>query len=621
MEPGFGTSGFSDALVVLGAAGIVIPAFARMKITPVIGFILVGIIAGPFVLGAMAHRHAWLHLLSISDAQRIEPFAEFGIILLLFSAGLHISFRRLRSMGRTAFGLGSAELIGCAVLIMAGLVVAGAPLPSAIALGLALALSSTALVLPISGIEGPVGKSAFAMLMFEDLALVPLIFVIELIGGHAEMADLVRTGLLGLVVVAAMLAVGRFALTGLFAQAARTKNPELFLAISLLTVILASLATAAVGLSPLLGALIAGVLIAETDYHAEVEAITAPLAGLALGIFLITVGMRIDLHALIADWPLILGAAALVLLVKAAITGLLLRLSGVRSATAVEVGVLMASPSETSLIVLATAASAGLVTGAQAGFWTTVTAIGLTVTPLLGAAGRLMSRKVDSGPVGEVASAAGRTVIFGFGRVGRVVADMLHEHDRPYLAVDSDVDAVRRARDDGYEVLFGDVSRQELVDQLQLGHAAALVLTMDDPVQVARIAKRVRGWVPKLPIIARARDTAHAARLYKAGVTDAVPETLEASLQLSEAVLVDIGLPMGPVIASIHEKRSQLRAKIMQEAEMAEVPRLGRRRLRDVNPPRNGEVAGARSTTDGGAAKLRPLHHPPDGPPRRSGED
>jgi CPA2 family monovalent cation:H+ antiporter-2 len=591
MEPGFGTSGFSDALVVLGAAGIVIPAFARMKITPVIGFILVGIIAGPFVLGAMAHRHAWLHLLSISDAQRIEPFAEFGIILLLFSAGLHISFRRLGSMGRTAFGLGSAELIGCAALIMAGLVVAGAPLPSAIALGLALALSSTALVLPISGIEGPVGKSAFAMLMFEDLALVPLIFVIELIGGHAEMADLVRTGLLGLVVVAAMLAVGRFALTGLFAQAARTKNPELFLAISLLTVILASLATAAVGLSPLLGALIAGVLIAETDYHAEVEAITAPLAGLALGIFLITVGMQIDLHALIADWPLILGAAALVLLVKAAITGLLLRLSGVRSATAVEVGVLMASPSETSLIVLATAASAGLVTGAQAGFWTTVTAIGLTVTPLLGAAGRLMSRKVDTGPIGEVASGAGRTVIFGFGRVGRVVADMLHEHDRPYLAVDSDVDAVRRARDDGYEVLFGDVSRQELVDQLELGHAAALVLTMDDPVQVARIAKRVRGWVPKLPIIARARDTAHAARLYKAGVTDAVPETLEASLQLSEAVLVDIGLPMGPVIASIHEKRDELRAKIKEEADLDEKPRaLGRRRARDIYsfPPRRG---------------------------------
>jgi CPA2 family monovalent cation:H+ antiporter-2 len=577
-------TGLSDALTILGAAGIVIPAFARLKITPVIGFILVGVIAGPFALGAMASAYPWLHAVSISDPHAIEPFAELGIILLLFSAGLHISFRRLRSLGRTALGVGSGELMGCAAVIACGLWVSGSSVQSALALGLALALSSTALVLPISGTDGPVGKPAFAMLMFEDLALVPLIFIIELIGGHADMADLIRTAILGVVVVGLMLAIGRFALSGLFAQAARAKNPELFLAISLLTVIVASLATNAVGLSPLLGALIAGVLIAETDYHTVVEAITAPLAGLALGIFLITVGMRIDLDALVREWPTILGATILVLLAKAAITTLLVRLSGVRMGSALETGVLMASPSETSLIVLGTAAGAGIVSPVQAAFWTTVTAIGLTITPLLGIVGKRMSRKVGAEQTPEALSGAGRTVIFGFGRVGRIVADMLREHQRPYLAVDSDVDAVRQAREAGYDVLFGDVSRQELVDRLQLGHAAALVLTMDDPVQVARIAQRVRGWVPKLPIIARARDTAHAARLYKAGVTDAVPETLEASLQLSEAVLVDTGLPMGPVIASIHEKRSQLRAKIMQEAELQEEPRLGRRRLRDVQP-------------------------------------
>ena len=161
---------------------------------------------------------------------------------------------------------------------------------------------------------------------------------------------------------------------------------------------------------------------------------------------------------------------------------------------------------------------------------------------------------------------------------------MLAAHGKAYLAVDSDVDSVRRARANGYRILFGDVSRGELVDQLKLGHAAALVLTMDDPVLIARTAKRVRGWVPDLPIIARARDTDHAAELYKAGVTDAVPETLEASLQLSEAVLVDIGLAMGPVIASIHEKRSELRSQIMAEAELEAEPTLGRRRARDVAP-------------------------------------
>ena len=586
MEPGFATSGFSDALVVLGAAGIVIPAFARMKITPVIGFILVGVIAGPYALGALASQHPWLHLFSISDAHRIEPFAELGIVLLLFSAGLHISFRRLRSMRRQVFGVGSAELIGCAALICAGLLAAGLSFQAAIALGLALALSSTALVLPISGVESAVGKTAFAMLLFEDLALVPLIFLIELIGGRGDMEALVRTALLGIVVVAVMLLIGRFALGTLFAQAARTKNPELFLAISLLAVILASLATAAVGLSPILGALIAGVLIAETDYHTEVEAITAPLAGLALGIFLITVGMRINLDDLARDWPLILGAVVAVLAVKAAVTVGLVRASGTRIGAAIEVGVMMASPSETSLIVISTAGGAGLLSGAVAGFWTTVTAIGLTVTPLLAVGGRRMRRQVEhatEAPV-EEASELGRTVIFGFGRVGQMVADMMIAHKRPYLAVDSDIDGVRHAREAGYNILFGDVRRPELADKLRLGHAAALVLTMDDPVQVARIARRVRGWAPALPIIARARDTRHAAQLYKAGVTDAVPETLEASLQLAEAVLVDIGAAMGPVIASIHEKRDALRAQIKADAELEKEPRLGGRRVRDAKP-------------------------------------
>lgn len=578
-------AGLSDALTILGAAGIVIPAFARLKISPVIGFILVGMIAGPYLLGSAAQQHHWLQAVSISDPNGIEPFAELGIVLLLFSAGLHISLRRLRSLGRTALGVGSTELVGCALLITAGLLAVGTPAPAAVAIGLALAMSSTALVLPISGTEGPVGRTAFAILMFEDLALVPILFLIEVIGGHGDMAGLVRTSLLGILVVIAMLAIGRYALGSLFAQAARTKSPELFLAISLLTVILASIATGAVGLSPLLGALIAGILIAETDYHAEVEAITAPLTGLALGIFLITVGMRVDLPALLRSWPIILGAATAILAVKALITAVLVRASGIRTGPSVEIGILMASPSETSLIVLAAAGTARIITPDAAAFWTTVTAIGLTITPILAAIGRRAARRVDDRQ-GNAEQAVegepgGRTVIFGFGRVGRMVADMLIAHGKPYLAVDTDVDSVRVAREAGYNVLFGDVRRPELADKLHLGHAAALVLTMDDPVLVARLARRVRGWVPKLPIIARARDTEHAAELYRAGVTDAVPETLEASLQLSEAVLVGVGLPMGPVIASIHEKRSELRSDLMADADLEEEPAFGRRRLRD----------------------------------------
>ncbi len=585
------TPALSDALTILGAAGIVIPAFARLKISPVIGFIVVGIVAGPFALGAMSPRTPWLEAVSITDPEAIAPFAEFGIILLLFTIGLELSFKRLWAMRRQVFGVGAAELVGSALLIGIGLIATGNGLAAAVVLGLALAMSSTALVIPIAGTKSPVGRAAFAMLLFEDLALVPLLFLFTSLGGAEGFSGLLTVAWKGALVIVAMLIAGRFALPHLFAQAARTKSPELFLAVSLLVVILASLATSAVGLSPILGALVAGILIAETDYRSEVELVTAPLRGLALGVFLITVGMQLDLGALLADWPTLLTALFGVLIVKSVVTASLLRLSGSRKGTAAETGLLMASPSETTLILLGAGAVAGVIDSESAAFWQAVTALGLTVTPMLAAAGRWASRRVDARTRDAVpaAAASGKTVIFGFGRVGQMVAEMLDTHGRPYLAVDSDIDNVIAAREAGFAVLFGNVARRELVDTLALDQAAAVVLTMDDPVLTARITRQLRDAHPILPIIARARDTDHAATLYRAGVSDAVPEALEASLQLSEAVLVDIGVAMGPVIASIHEKRAQLRSDIMAAGALDSEPALGRRRARDsvgtIAPP------------------------------------
>lgn len=576
-------SGFSDTLVVLGAAGLVIPAFARFRVSAVIGFILVGALVGPAGLGQLVDRAPWLYYLTITDPHSIEPFAEFGIILLLFSIGLELSFRRLWSMRGLVFGVGAAELLGAAALIGAGLFALGQGWTGALGLGLALALSSTALVLPIAGTTSPVGKSAFAMLLFEDLALVPIVFLLGALAPAAADAgwrELVGTLGRGVLVVAALFIGGRFILPRMFGQAARTKSPELFLAASLLVVIVASMATTAAGLSPIVGALLAGLLIAETDYHSEVEVITAPFKGLALGVFLITVGMRLDLRMVMQEWVSLLAAILGVMAIKVAVTVALLKLSGARTGTAAEAGVLMASPSETTLIVLGVAATAGLILPSTAAFWTTVTAIGLTITPLLAEAGKFVARKLedrDAKRAPEVSEVAiGGTVIIGFGRVGRTVADMLTAHGKPYIAVDADIDGVAAARREGYIVMFGDVSRSELVDRLNLGHADALILTMDDPVMTVRLTRRVRSWVPGIPIIARARDAAHAAELYKAGATDAVPETLESSLQLSEAVLVDLGVAVGPVIASIHEKRDEMRQAIKEAASLDREPRIRR---------------------------------------------
>ncbi|HJS40219.1 MAG TPA: cation:proton antiporter [Sphingomicrobium sp.] len=580
------TPALSDALTILGAAGVVIPTFARFRINPVIGFILVGIIAGPFGLGALTGDYPWLSWISITDPEGIEPFAELGIVLLLFSIGLELSFRRLIAMRKMVFGIGAAEMVLTALLIGTALVAVDWPTKSALWLSLALAMSSTALVLPISGTQSAVGRAALAMLLFEDLALVPMLFLIGATSGAAA-GNLGQIALQGALVIAAILVIGRFLLPTLFAQAARSKKPELFLAISLLVVILAATVTASVGLSPIMGALVAGLVIAETDYRSEVEVVVEPFKGLALGVFLITVGMRIDVGGLMTQWPSLLGALAAVILVKAVVTSALLKMAGATPAVARETGILMASPSETTLIILGAAGLAGILSAETVGFWSAVTAIGLTLTPLLASFGRFMAKRVAHAGLleEEVGPTAGKTVIFGFGRVGQMVADMLAEHGSPYLAVESDIDGFTAARKAGYSVLYGDVSRRELIEKLQLGEVAAVVLTMDDPVLTQRVARRLRAEHPGLPIVARARDTDHAARLYRAGVTDAVPEALEASLQLSEAVLVDIGLAMGPVIASIHEKRSELRAEIMKEAELAEEPSLGRRRLRDAVPP------------------------------------
>lgn len=589
MHGNFQTSGFSDALVILGAAGVVIPAFARFRISPVIGFILVGLLVGPAGLGAMAAKLPWLNYITITNPDAVEPFAEFGIVLLLFAIGLELSFRRLWTMRRLVFGVGAAELLVCALLLGLAVNLLGESLSGSVALGLALALSSTALVLPLVGTTSPVGRSALAMLLFEDLAIVPIIFLLGAMAPFAAASGfdgLVSTLLIGGAVVVAMLVLGRLLLPRLFAQAARTKSPELFLAASLLVVIVASLATTAAGLSPLMGALLAGILIAETDYRSEVEVITAPFRGLALGIFLITVGMSVDLRVVGANWEAIAVAVVGVVLLKAVVTGLLLRLNGARRAVAAEAGLIMASPSETTLIVLATAAAAQLISAETAAFWQIVTAIGLTITPLLAKLGQMAARRVDVQTEDE-SPALGRgdeaaVVVIGFGRVGRLVAEMLTAHNRRYLAVDSSIDTVSACRKEGIPIVYGDVARAEFMDRLNLGHATALVLTMDDPVLSVRVTKKVRAWCPDLTIVARARDPAHAAELYRAGATDAVPETLESSLQLSEAVLVDLGIAMGPVIASIHEKRAELRKEIMQLGEMDQEPKLERRRLRDA---------------------------------------
>lgn len=577
----------SDALVILGAAGIVIPVFARFRITPIIGFILIGVLVGPFGLGALVPRTPWLKYITITDPEVLTPFADFGIVLLLFAIGLELSFNRLWQLRRLVFGLGALELIIIGSSLAAFLGLSGMlGWTAALALGFALAFSSTAIVLPISGTRTPVGRAALSMLLFEDIMIVPIIFILGALAPNARSEGwegLIDTLWQGGLVIAVLLVAGRFALPLLFAQAARTKNPELFLAASLLVVIGASLATALVGLSPIVGALIAGLLIAETEYHTEVELIMEPFKGLALGVFLITVGMSVNLIEIGTQIGALTLAVVGVLTFKALVTGILLRLMGARRSTAAETGVMMASPSETSLIVLSAAAAALVIDAETVQFWQTVTAIGLTITPLLAKLGQVIARRVE--PVSHLTSeddgAEERTIIVGGGRVGRLVADMMQTHGQPYVMIDSNPDLIEQAQRDGYRATYGDAARRGTLTRLGAANAPAVVLTMDEPVLAQRLVAKLRQAYPDLLIVARARDTEHAAALYRAGASHAVPETLESSLQLSEAVLVDIGVAMGPVIASIHAKRDEYRDQLERDGGLSEKPKLKSSGLRE----------------------------------------
>lgn len=565
--------------MILGSAGIVIPVFARFRITPIIGFILIGVAVGPFGLGAWVSEAPWLRYITISDPVRLTPFADFGIILLLFAIGLELSFNRLWQLRKLVFGLGSLELliIGSISAAFFGQY-SGMDTTAALALGFALAFSSTAIVLPISGTRSPVGRAALSMLLFEDIMIVPIIFILGALAPNMAgdgVAGLTDTLIYGGLVILVLLVAGRFALPRLFSQAARTKSPELFLAATLLVVIGASLATSLTGLSPIVGALIAGLLIAETEYHGEVETIIEPFKGLALGVFLITIGMTVNLVEIWANVWEILGAVVGVLVFKAIITGTLLRMMGARRSTAAETGVLMASPSETSLIVLAAATSALVIDTETAQFWQIVTAIGLTITPVLARLGRVIARRIEATPeLPDEDEGEARTIIIGGGRVGRLIAEMMTAHDKPYVILDSDPDLIADAKRDGYRATFGDAARGDALSRLGIETTPSVVLTMDEPVLAQRLVSKLRGEYPNLLIVARARDTDHAAQLYRAGASHAVPETLESSLQLSEAVLVDIGVAMGPVIASIHEKRDEYREKLEVDGGLKEPPKL-----------------------------------------------
>ena len=586
---------FRSALIVLGAAAVVIPLFHRLKLSPVLGFILVGLVVGPFGAGRLAHDWPWVGWFTMTDVEAIAPIAELGVVLLMFMIGLEMSVQRLRVMRRFVFGLGPLQMVLCSVVVAGGLGLVGVGVSGALVLGVALALSSTAVVLQVlsdgKNLGGNLGRVALGVLLFQDLAAVPVLLVVGVLGaggGEAGWGGMLAAGGKATVAVLGILAAGRLVLKPLFRSVARTASQDLFVAACLLVVLGTSLVAAAAGLTPALGALVAGVILAETEYRRQVEATIDPFKGLLIGVFLISVGMSLDVGRIVAEPGLVLGLSLGLLLVKGVVVGGLalgFRLGGV---VAVQAGMLLGPGGEFGFVVIALGMAGGLIEPEVGGLALIVVALGMAVIPGLGAlGGRIGRRMAPRRTVEELPDVADdhvpRVVLGGFGRVGQTVADLLEAHRIPYVAIDSDPDEVAAMRGRGRrQVFWGDLSNAELLARLHLDTARALVVTMSDREAVDALVVAARAARADLHIIARARDDRHAAHLYAIGASVAVPETIEASLQLGEAVLVDVGIAMGPVLVSIHEKRAAFQDRIRAMAPgHVSVRELGGQRLRD----------------------------------------
>jgi CPA2 family monovalent cation:H+ antiporter-2 len=587
---------YREALVVLATAGVVVPLFQRLRVSPVLGFMLVGVAVGPFGLGALAARAPWLAMITIGTPEAIAPIADLGVVLLLFMIGLELSVERLWLMRRLVFGLGALQVLACAAVLIGVALLNHRPPATAAVIGLALAMSSTAVVVQVLSEEKrlstPTGRASFAILLFQDLAVVPVLFSLGALSPDRHAGGAMGFALAigqALAAVMAIVAVGRLILRPLFRMVARTRSPEAFVAACLLVVVATGLATASAGLSMALGALIGGLLLAGTEYRRQVEVTIEPFKGLLVGMFLISIGMSLNLRTLLAHPALVLGAAAVLLAVKSLLVAGLVRGFRLSWTTGVESGLLLGPGGEFSFVIATVAVTEGLLDQATANLLLIVAALTMALIPLLSLLGKTLTqhaatvRPVDPALLVPAAyDAAPRVIIAGFGRVGQMIAAMLAVHNVAYVAIDRDPDRVARLRREGRPVYYGDITQTALLHRLHLETARALVVTLDDPPAADAVVAAARAERADLLIVARARDAGHAAHLYRTGASDAVPETVEASLQLSEAVLVDLGVPMGPVIASIHEKRAELQAGIKAMAPGAEVRPLGRRRLRDA---------------------------------------
>ncbi len=570
---------YSDALVVLGTAGIVVPLLRRWGLNPVLGYLAAGALLGPLGLGSLIGSFPFLYWVTVVDAKNVAGIAQLGVVFLLFLIGMELSFERLKAMHRLVFGLGSLQIVLSTAAIGGVAFLAGNTTDVSIILGACLALSSTAIVVEVLSNQGRLataaGRASFSVLLAQDLAVIPVLLFVSILGAGASRS--VMTSLL-LALVNAALAIGAIALIGrlflrpLFRLVASAGTNELFVAAALFVIVGTGVAAAVAGLPMALGAFIAGLLLAETEFRKAIETTIGPFKGLLLGLFFFTVGMSLDFRELTRQ-PLLLFVSVVGLIgIKFILLTGLARIFRTPWSAAIETGLLLGPGGEFAFVGISMATTLGLIDANLSSFTLAVTSITMVLIPVLSHFAQQLAPKfkepkaLDHELAIAPSGGKGHAIVIGYGRVGQVVCSMLDRHSFRYIAVDNDAAAIPKHQRNGRKVYYGDARNSEFLKSCGLPEARAVVVTVAAEAAIDEIVRQVRALRTEVIIVSRARDATHARHLYAIGVTDAVPETIEASLQLSEATLIGLGLATGLVIASVHEKRDEFRRELQQAA-------------------------------------------------------
>jgi len=560
-----------SVLIFLVAAGIIVPLLHRLKLGTVLGFLVIGLALGPYGLGHLAEQFPVLRYVTFDDREAAEPLAELGIVFLLFLLGMELSLPRLWQLRRYVLGVGLMQVAISIVVIGTIIRWSGLKPPAGLVLGMCFAMSSTAIVMQLlidqRRSAAPVGRLSLSVLLFQDLMVVPVLFTIGILQARSasdkSLVDLLLPFAQAFGAVAFIMLVGRYVVTPLMRSAARTGSRELMMAISLTIVVGISSATGASGLSVALGAFLAGLLLSESEYRHQIEVDLDPFKGLLLGIFFVTVGMMIDLEVVWAHIGWVLLALAGLIVIKALALFVAAKIFRVATPIAAEVALLLAQGGEFAFIVIGLARGKGLIDAELATIAIAVAGLSMMVTPLLAILARRVGERLapleHERHSPEVATEGLRdhVIIGGFGRVGQTIGRVLDSENVPWVALDTNGILVTEFREQGRMVFFGDASRHELLQRAGARHARAFVVTLDDPVAAERMAANILKLRPKAIVLAQARDAEHAARLIRLGCTLAIPETVEASLQMAGRLLETLDFPDEVAIQRVADARAE----------------------------------------------------------------